>query len=82
MELMIYLVLSSIGFCLFRAIKGPTIPDRVIALDATSSLIVVLILILSLKYPVFADVAIIYALLGFTGTLAIAKYLEGKGLGE
>lgn len=62
---------------LVRLAKGPTPGDRVVALDAINTLVVAAMLVLSVVYQqaVFVDVAIVYALLAFTGTLYIAKYL-------
>jgi multicomponent Na+:H+ antiporter subunit F len=63
-----------------RLIKGPTPADRVVALDAINTLVVASMIVLSVIYrqPIFIDVAIIYALLSFVGTLYIARYLGGE----
>jgi multicomponent Na+:H+ antiporter subunit F len=63
-----------------RLLAGPTAPDRVIALDAINTLTVASMIVLSVAYQqiVFIDVAIVYALLSFVGTLYIAKYLGGE----
>lgn len=63
-----------------RLFKGPTAPDRVVALDAINTLVVAAMMLLSVVYrqSIFIDVAIVYALLAFTGTLYIAKYLAGE----
>ena len=62
---------------LIRVIKGPTPADRVVGLDAINSLVVASMIVLGAAYEqiIFIDVAIIYALLSFVGTLFIAKYL-------
>ena len=73
-----------ISLCIatFRLVKGPTAPDRVIAGDAMTSIIIALMVILSVYYGEAAllDLALVIAFLGFIGTLAISKYLEGRGL--
>jgi len=58
---------------------GPTVPDRVVGLDTMNTLIVAAMIVLGAAFEqvVFVDVAIIYALLSFVGTLYIARYLEG-----
>lgn len=63
-----------------RLIIGPTAPDRVVALDAINTLVVGILILLSVSYKqtVFVDVAIVYALLAFVGTLYIARYLEKR----
>ena len=60
-----------------RVFKGPTAPDRVVALAAINTLVVAQMFLLSVIYEqsIFIDVAIVYALLAFTGTLYIAKYI-------
>ncbi len=65
---------------MIRLLLGPTAPDRVVALDAINTLTVASMIVLSVAYGqiVFVDVAIVYALLSFVGTLYIAKYLGGE----
>lgn len=69
-------------FCALRAALGPTAPDRVVAIDALVSLMVGALVLLGVYYraPIYLDVALVYAFLAFLGTLAIAKYLEGRGI--
>ncbi len=63
-----------------RLVKGPTSADRVVALDAVNTLVVAAMIVLGVVFRqfIFIDVAIIYALLSFVGTLYIAKYLGGE----
>lgn len=65
----------------WRLWRGPTTADRVVALDAVNTLVVATMLLLSVKMrePIFADVAIVYALLSYVGTLYISRTLEKKG---
>jgi len=72
--LVIFMLLS-----LIRAVLGPTIPDRVVALDTINTLVVASMVALGAGYKevIYIDVAIVYAVLSFVGTLYIAKYLEG-----
>lgn len=62
-----------------RIVLGPTNPERIVALDATTTLIVGSLLCFSMAFnqPIIIDVAIVYALIGFGGILFLAKYLEG-----
>ena len=66
--------------CLIRAAIGPTVPDRVVALDTTSTLVIAELVILGvvLEEIIFVDVAIVYTMLAFVSTLYIAKYLEER----
>jgi len=63
-----------------RLAIGPTIPDRVVALDTINTLMVGSMILLAayLGQTIFVDVAIVYALLSFLGTLAISKYIGGE----
>lgn len=66
-------------FSLIRAALGPTVPDRVVALDTINTLVIAAMILLGAGYKciIYIDVAIVYAVLSFVGTLYIAKYLEG-----
>jgi len=82
-EIPIYLLLAATAFCLFRIARGPSIPDRVLAADTFVAITISIMVLLSLERNDFLmDIAIVYAVLGFLGTVTISKYLEGKKLGE
>jgi multicomponent Na+:H+ antiporter subunit F len=72
-----FMVLAIIP-CIYRIIKGPTIPDRVIALDAMTTVIVVMLGIYSFDRGsvFFMDVALVLSIIAFVGTVTIAKYLD------
>ena len=61
-----------------RLIKGPTLPDRIVAMDLFGMLVVGLIVVLAGSSGVRAtlDAAIVIALIGFLGTVAYATYVE------
>jgi len=68
---------------LYRVLQGPTIFDRVLGLNGISTkAIILLILIGSVheRVDMFIDISTGYALLNLVGALAVAKYLEQKGL--
>jgi len=71
-------------FCLYRLQQGPTAPDRMVATDMLGTLLVGLCVLYALKTGTdfYLNIAIAWALLGFVGTIALAKYLEGKALDE
>ncbi|WP_375162406.1 Na(+)/H(+) antiporter subunit F1 [Bacillus sp. V3B] len=66
---------------IYRVIKGPTMPDRVIALDAIGINLVAIIALVSimLKTSAFLDIILLVAILAFIGTVTFSKYLE-KGV--
>ncbi len=70
------MILVSVAISLIRFAKGPTAPDRMIAVDAVASLVMILIILLAFIYRNFMliDIAVLFALLNFIGTLAVAKY--------
>ena len=61
-----------------RLVKGPTLPDRIVAMDLFGVLVVGLIVVLAGWSGVRAtlDAAIVIALVGFLGTVAYATYVE------
>ncbi|GAA5262298.1 cation:proton antiporter [Methanocalculus sp. MC3] len=67
-------------FSALRLAIGPTAPDRVVALDTINTLVVgaMILLAVYLGQTIFVDVAIVYALLSFLGTIAISKYIGGE----
>lgn len=76
---MLVLLLSSF-LCLYRIAKGPTAPDRTVAVDILGTLLTgfCCVLAISLKRDWFMSIALVWALMSFIGAIALAKYLEGK----
>lgn len=73
------LMLSAALFlAVYRIVKGPTLPDRVVALDLIGVISLGIILTLTIRSndPVFLDVAIVLGIMAFMGTVAFARYLE------
>jgi multicomponent Na+:H+ antiporter subunit F len=70
--------------CLYRVGRGPTAPDRIVAIDIMGILMVGFCAIFSIitKKDLYMNIAISWALLNFIGTLSLAKYLEGRGFDE
>lgn len=64
-----------------RLLRGPSLPDRVIALDmmATLGIGVVAVYAVYTGQPAFLDVAILLSLLVFLGTVGFAYYIERRG---
>ncbi len=61
--------------CLARAIKGPRITDRVVAMNAVGTMVVLMICILSylLEEAFLIDVAILYALVNMVGVVVLCR---------
>ena len=80
--------LALVGLAMFlafvRLVRGPTLPDRVVALDLMGVLAVGMIAAYAVAtdQPVLLDPATVLALVGFLGTVAFARYLERRGRDE
>lgn len=78
------LAMALVGLALFlsfiRLVRGPTLPDRVVALDLMGVLTVGMIAAYAVvtDQPVLLDPAIVLALVGFLGTVAFARYVERR----
>lgn len=68
----------TIIICLYRAIKGPTLPDRVIALDTIGVNLLSMVAIISLlqETTAYLEVILILGILSFIGTIAFSKFIE------
>jgi multicomponent Na+:H+ antiporter subunit F len=76
-------ILISMSLALVRALLGPTVYDRVMAVNTFGTKTVLLIAVLGFltERPEFLDVALAYALINFIGTLAVLKFFEFGDLG-
>ena len=72
------------GMALVRAIAGPTIFDRILAVNVANTQTVLLIAVLGFltDRPDFIDLSLVYALISFVGTLAALKYFKHGHLGD
>jgi multicomponent Na+:H+ antiporter subunit F len=79
----LWLLISAI-LCLYRVMRGPTAPDRAVAIDILGTLIVGFCALLSLPTgrDWYIDIGIAWALQSFIGIMALSKYLEGKDFDE
>jgi len=70
--------------CLYRIGRGPTAPDRTVAIDILGIVIVGFCGIFSLhtQKAFYMNIALAWALLSFIGTIALAKFLEGRSFDE
>ena len=68
---------------LYRVLRGPTIFDRVLGLNGISTKAIILLIVIGVYFErvdMFIDISTGYALLNIVGALAVAKYLEKKGV--
>lgn len=76
-------IIFVIGMMLLRVFQGPTVYDRMNGLGvigADTILLLVLFGYIDGRPDMYVDIAIAYAMLGFLGSVIIAKYLGGKDL--
>jgi multicomponent Na+:H+ antiporter subunit F len=76
-------ILASMSLALVRALLGPTVYDRVMAVNTFGTKTVLLIAVLGFlsNRPEFLDLALVYALINFIGTIAVLKFFEYGDLG-
>lgn len=85
LAVLIEVSLAVVGLALllaaYRVVRGPSTPDRVVALDAIAVIVVGLVGLWSIRQETsaFFDSALIVALLGFLGTVAFSRALVGRG---
>lgn len=75
-----WLLLLALGLCFFRIARGPTLADRVVALDVLNILAVAYCALLAISSgrDVFLDAAIALALVAFLVTVAFGRFVEQR----
>jgi multicomponent Na+:H+ antiporter subunit F len=76
-------ILVSMALALVRALLGPTVYDRVLAVNTFGTKTVVLLAVIGFLTgrPDWVDLSIVYALINFIGTIAVLKFFEFGDLG-
>ena len=75
------IILINSFLCLSRVIRGPSIQDRVLAINIVGTKTLALLILISyiFKSSLYLDVAMVYALLNFIVTVAVSHYVESEG---
>lgn len=78
MSVLLGLLAISLGMAVFRLLLGPSIPDRAMSFDIIMTHVVALVAIYVMleRVPIFLDALIVIAVLGFLGTVALARFIE------
>ncbi len=73
----LFLVINAF-FCLYRAFKGPTVLDRILAINiiGTKTIVVLVLIAYIFHQAMYVDVALVYGLLNFIVSLTAARYIE------
>ncbi|MBP3646059.1 MAG: sodium:proton antiporter [Clostridia bacterium] len=78
-----FVVLVVLDFlCLIRAIQGPKVADRIVSINMISTITIgiIMVLVMMLEQGSLADVALIYALIGFLAVVVLCKVYMGIAL--
>ena len=76
----VLMISTAFFISLIRVVSGPTLPDRVVAVDliGVSAVCLMVVSAAGSKEPAFLDAAVVISLLGFLGTVAYARYIERR----
>lgn len=77
LDLSLALVALSMALCFLRLALGPTLPDRILALDTLYINGIAFLVVFGVRSAssIYFEVALLIAMFGFVGTVAFAKYL-------
>jgi multicomponent Na+:H+ antiporter subunit F len=83
-DLTFWFLIALSAICLLRVVLGPTVADRVVAIDILGIIVVGICVILAISTgkSFLIDIGIAWIILSFIGTLTMAKYLERRKLNE
>jgi multicomponent K+:H+ antiporter subunit F len=87
-ETVLPLALAAVGLsmllCLWRLVRGPTITDRILALDTlyVNTIALLILFGIQLDSSIYFEAALIIAMLGFVGTVMLSKYVMRRDIVE
>lgn len=78
----LFLMCAALFLAAFRVIKGPTLPDRIVALDMLVAIAIGFIAVIAIKtgFNLYIDIAIALGLVGFLATVAFARFVMRQGM--
>ena len=77
-----FVLLSAAGFCfLYRLLRGPSVADRIVALDGLLVVVIcgILVDVAGGDSVIGADAVLVVSLVAFVGTGALARFVERRG---
>ncbi len=82
--LSLYAIALALAMSLWRLLRGPTLPDRILALDTVSINTIALLVLYGIRVgsSVYFEAALIIAMLGFVSTVALSKYVMRRDIVE
>ena len=87
-EIAILISLHVVGIAmllsLWRLVRGPSVPDRILALDTLNINAIALLILdgMYLKSEIYFEAALVIAMLGFVGTVVLSKYVLRRDIVE
>ena len=77
-----FAILVTMALALIRAVAGPTVYDRVLAVNMFGTKTALLLSVIAFLYgrPDFLDLALIYALINFIGVLAVLEFFQSRSI--
>lgn len=74
------LLLTALAISVIRLLKGPSVNDRIAAMDVIASIVMAFIIVYSIfiNKAIYFDIPVIISLISFIGTVAISTYLKQK----
>ena len=75
-------ILSTMALAIIRALRGPSIYDRILAVNMFGTKTVLLVSVVAFLFgrPDFLDLALAYALINFIGVLAVLEFFQSRDL--
>ena len=80
----LYVVGLAMLLSLWRLLRGPGVPDRILALDTlyVNTIAALILFGMHLRSSIFFEAALVIAMLGFVGTVMLSKYLMRRDIVE
>lgn len=78
------LVVTAMLLTLYRLVRGPSLPDRIVALDTLYINVVALVMLIGIRIDssIFFEAALLIAMMGFAGTAALCKHAMERNVIE
>ena len=75
-------IMITMAMAIIRAFSGPTLYDRILAVNmfGTKTVLIIAVLGFLMGRPEFLDIALVYALINFIGVIALLKYFKYENL--
>ncbi len=80
----LYMVGIALLLSLYRLLRGPSVPDRILALDTlyVNTIAALILFGMQLRSVVYFEAALVIAMLGFVGTVMLSKYVLRRDIVE